>query len=53
MHYIIAKKKEWLLSKLLDDLKETRWKWELETEALDRNLWRTHFGSGQTTELIN
>jgi hypothetical protein len=41
---------------LLDDLKEKRRYWKLKEEALDRTLWRTHFGSGcgpvirQTTE---
>jgi hypothetical protein len=40
---------------LLDDLKEKRKYWKLK-EALDRTLWRSHFGRGygpvvrQTTE---
>jgi hypothetical protein len=29
---------------LLDDLKEKRRYWKLKEEALDRTLWRTHFG---------
>jgi hypothetical protein len=41
---------------LLDDLKEMIRYWKLKEEALDRILWRTHFGRGygpvlrQTTE---
>jgi hypothetical protein len=41
---------------LLDDLKEKGRYWKLKEEALDRTLWRTHFGRGygpvvrQTTE---
>jgi hypothetical protein len=41
---------------LLDYLKETRGYWKLKEEALDRTLWRIHFGRGygpvvrQTTE---
>jgi hypothetical protein len=37
---------------LLDDLKEKRRYWKLKEEALDRTLWRSHFGRGygQTTE---
>jgi hypothetical protein len=31
---------------LLDDFKEKRGCWKLKEEALDRNLWRTHFGRG-------
>jgi hypothetical protein len=31
---------------LLDDLKEKRRYWTLKEEALDRTLWRTHFGRG-------
>jgi hypothetical protein len=31
---------------LLDDLKEKKRYWKLEQEALDRTLWRTHFGRG-------
>jgi hypothetical protein len=31
---------------LLDDLKEIRGYWKLKAEALDRPLWRTHFGRG-------
>jgi hypothetical protein len=31
---------------LLDGLKEERRYWKLKAEALDRNLWRTHFGRG-------
>jgi hypothetical protein len=31
---------------LLDDLKEKRRYWKLKEEALDRTLWRTHFGRG-------
>ena len=30
---------------LLNDLKETRVKWKLEKETLDRTVWRTGFGS--------
>jgi hypothetical protein len=29
---------------LLDELKETKGYWKLKEEALDRTLWRTHFG---------
>jgi hypothetical protein len=29
---------------LLDDLKEKIGYWKLKEEALDRTLWRTHFG---------
>ena len=41
---------------LLDDLKEKSGYWILKDDALDRPVWRTHFGSGyglfvrQTTE---
>jgi hypothetical protein len=41
---------------LLVDLKEKRRYWKLKEEALDRTLWRTHFGRNygpvvrQTTE---
>jgi hypothetical protein len=44
---------------LLDDLQEKRGYWKLKEEALDRTLWRTHFGTGygpvvrQTTEGMN
>jgi hypothetical protein len=44
------------LKQLLDNLKEKRRYWKLKEEALDRTLWRTHFGRGygpvirQTTE---
>jgi hypothetical protein len=44
---------------LLDDLKEKRWYWKLNEEALDRTLWRTGFRRGygpvvrQTTESIS
>jgi hypothetical protein len=31
---------------LLVDLKETKRYWKLTDEALDRNIWRTGFGSG-------
>jgi hypothetical protein len=31
---------------LLDDLKEKKRYWKLKEEALDRTLWRTHFGRG-------
>jgi hypothetical protein len=31
---------------LLDDLKEKRRYCKLKEEALDRTLWRTHFGRG-------
>jgi hypothetical protein len=31
---------------LLNDLKEKRRYWKLKEEALDRTLWRTHFGRG-------
>jgi hypothetical protein len=31
---------------LLDDLKEKRRYWKFKEEALDRSLWRTHFGRG-------
>jgi hypothetical protein len=31
---------------LLDDLKEKRRYWKLQEEALDRTVWRTHFGRG-------
>jgi len=31
---------------LLDDLKEKNGYWMLKEEALDRTVWRTHFGSG-------
>jgi len=31
---------------LLDDLKEIRGCWKLKEEALDRTLWKTHFGRG-------
>jgi hypothetical protein len=30
----------------LDDLKEMRWYWKLEEEALDCTAWRTCFGRG-------
>jgi hypothetical protein len=33
-------------SKLLDDLKERRGYSHLKEEALDRTLWRAHFGRG-------
>jgi hypothetical protein len=29
---------------LLDDLKEKRGYWKLKQEALDRTMWKTHFG---------
>ena len=32
--------------KLLDDLKEKRGYCHLKEEALDRTLWRAHFGRG-------
>ena len=32
--------------KLLDDLKERRGYARLKEEALDRNMWRAHFGRG-------
>jgi hypothetical protein len=32
--------------KLLDDLKERRGYSHLEEEALDRAMWRNHFGGG-------
>jgi hypothetical protein len=41
---------------LLDDLKEKKRYWKLKEEAIDRTVWRTHFGRGygpvvrQTTE---
>lgn len=44
---------------LLYGLKEKRRYWILKEEALDRTVWRTHFGSGcglvaiQTTEGVN
>ena len=44
---------------LLDDLKEKSGYRILKEEALDRTVWRTHFGSGcglvaiQTTEGVN
>jgi gamma-glutamylcyclotransferase (GGCT)/AIG2-like uncharacterized protein YtfP len=31
---------------LLDHLKEMRGYWKLKKEALDRTLWKTHFGRG-------
>jgi type VI protein secretion system component VasF len=31
---------------LLNDLKETRRYWKLKEEALNRTLWKTHFGGG-------
>jgi hypothetical protein len=31
---------------LLNDLKETRGYWRLKEEAVDRTIWRTHFGTG-------
>ena len=31
---------------LMDDLTEKRRYWKLKQEALDRTLWRTHFGRG-------
>jgi hypothetical protein len=31
---------------LLDDLKDKRRYWKLKEEALDRTVWRTHFGRG-------
>jgi hypothetical protein len=31
---------------LLDDIKEKKADWKLKEEALDRTLWRTHFGRG-------
>jgi len=43
-------------TKLLDDLKERRGHSHLKEEALDRTMWRAHFGTGfgpvvrQTTE---
>jgi hypothetical protein len=33
-------------TKLLDDLKERRGYSHLEEEALDRTMWRAHFGRG-------
>jgi hypothetical protein len=32
--------------KLLDDLKERRGQFHLKEEALDRTMWRAHFGRG-------
>jgi hypothetical protein len=32
--------------RLLDKLKEMRGYWKLKEEALDRTVWRTHFGRG-------
>jgi hypothetical protein len=37
---------------LLDDLKETRRYWKLKEAALNRTLWRTHFGIGYRPVLI-
>jgi hypothetical protein len=31
---------------LLENLQETRGCWKLKEEALDRTMWRTHFGRG-------
>jgi hypothetical protein len=31
---------------LLDALKEKRRYWKLKEEAIDRTMWRTHFGRG-------
>jgi hypothetical protein len=45
--------------KLLDDLKDRRGYWRLNEEALDRAMWRNHFGGGfgpvvrQNTEWMN
>jgi hypothetical protein len=44
---------------LISGVQETKGCWNLKREALDRTLWRTHFGRGcglvvrQTAELIN
>jgi len=45
--------------KLLDDLKDRRGYFQLKGEALDRTMWRHHFGGGfgpvvrQNTEWMN
>jgi len=33
---------------LKDELTKVKRYWNLEEEALDRTVWRTHFGRGQT-----
>ena len=38
---------------LLDDNKKKRGYWQLKEEALDRSLWRIHFGRGKKTRLRN
>jgi hypothetical protein len=41
---VVRGRREGRLKQLLDDLKETRECCKLKWEALDRNVWRTHFG---------
>jgi hypothetical protein len=38
---------------LIDELTKGKRYWNLEGEALDRTVWRTHFGRGQTKERMN
>ena len=38
---------------LIDELTKRKRYWNLEEEALDRTVWRTHFGRGQTKEWMN
>jgi len=35
---------------LRDEVTKGKTYWNLEEEALDRTVWRTHFGSGRTKE---
>jgi hypothetical protein len=41
-----VRRREWRRKQLRDVLKEKRGCWKLKEEALDRTLWRTHFGRG-------
>jgi hypothetical protein len=38
-----------MYKQLLDDLEEKRSYWKLEEEVLDRNVWRSGFGTGYET----
>ena len=40
----MTKRQERRRKQLLDDLKEAIGYWKLKAGALDRNLWRAHFG---------
>jgi hypothetical protein len=38
---------------LIDEFTKRKMYWNLEEEALDRTVWRTHFGRGQTKKRMN